>query len=47
MGIDALLLQILGNTPTLAAVLALFYHYKARCDLLEYKINELKERGLQ
>lgn len=42
MGLESLLIQILGNTPTLLAVLLIHAKFDKRCALLENEINHLK-----
>ena len=41
----ALLIQILGNSPTLIAVLLMYAHFERKTAVLETEINNLKERG--
>ena len=40
---EELLIQILGNSPTLAAVLLLYGKFDKRCALIEWEITTLKE----
>lgn len=40
---EALLIQILGNSPTLIAVLLMYAHFEKKCAVLESDINHLKE----
>lgn len=42
---EALLLQILGNSPVLAAVLLINARFDKRCALIEAEIEHLKEGG--
>lgn len=42
---EELLINILGNSPTLIAVLIVWFRYDKRCSLIEYQIKELKGRN--
>jgi len=41
---EELLINILGNSPTLVAVLIIYARFDKRCALVEHEINEVKER---
>lgn len=40
---EELLIQILGNSPTLIAVLLLYGRFDKRCALIEKEVNEIRE----
>ncbi len=40
---EELLIQILGNSPTLIAVLLLYGRFDKRCALIEKEVEEIKE----
>jgi len=40
---EALLIQILGNSPTLIAVLLMYAHFEKKCAVLESDLNHVKE----
>lgn len=40
---EELLIQILGNSPTLIAVLLLYGRFDKRCALIEKDLNEIRE----
>lgn len=40
---EQLFIQILGNSPTLIAVLLLYARFDKRCALLEKDLNEVKK----
>lgn len=40
---EAFLLQLLGNSPVLIAVLIVNARFDKRCALLEYEVNHLKK----
>lgn len=40
---EALIIQLVGNSPTLIAVLLIYAHFEKKCALLESDINHIKE----
>ena len=40
---EALLIQLLGNTPTLLAVLIIYGRFDRRCSVMESEIKNIKE----
>lgn len=42
---EQLIIQLLGNSPTLIAVLLMYAHFERKTAVLETEINNLKEKG--
>lgn len=40
---EALLIQILGNSPTLIAVLLMYAHFEKKCAVLESDLKHVQE----
>ena len=40
---EALLIQLLGNSPTLIAVLLMYAHFEKKCAVLESDLNHVKK----
>ena len=45
MEFEALLIQLLGNSPTLIAVLLMFARFEKKIAVIETEISNFKEKG--